>query len=90
MLSCVETVKSINIERNILELPSTATHGNQIRDVQLYLQISPFASWEHLAGRLFKYSLTTELEKVKKRMKPVRGQYNYVLYTIQPCRGSYT
>ena len=76
MLSCVGTVKNINIKRNILELPSSATHDNQIRDVQLYLQISPYASWEHLAGQLFLYDQTIELEMVKKkikRMKPVRG-----------------
>ena len=81
-----------DLGRFILELPDASTPGIKSKEacVQLYLQTFPYASWEHLAGRLFVYGETTELEKVKKRMKPVRGQYNYVLYTIQPCRGSYT
>ena len=74
---------------DILRLPDALTRGIKTREacVQLYLQTSPYASWENLARQLFVYGYTTELEKVKKRMKPVRGQ---VLYTIQPCRGSYT
>ena len=65
---------------DILDLPEPLTDGIQTKEacVQLYLQTSPYASREHLAGRLFVYGDTIALEKVKKRMKPVRGQYNYV------------
>ena len=78
MLSCLETLEDMDtLCDDILELPDALTSGIQIREacVQLYLQTSPHASWEHLAGRLFMCDETTELEKVKKRMKPVRGQY---------------
>ena len=77
MLSCLETVEDMGtLCKNILELPDALTRGINTREayVQLYLQTSPYASWEHLAGTLFVHGETTELEKVKKRMKPVRGQ----------------
>ena len=99
VLSCLETVEDMyTLHSGILQLFGATRQGNQTREayVQLYLQTSPYASWEHLTCRLFMYSHTIELygstialEKVKKRMKPVKGQYSYVLYTIQPCRGSY-
>ena len=93
VLSSLETMDDLwRLFNYILGLPDVSTSGIKSKEacVQLYLQTSPYASWEHLAGQLFMCGYPTELEKVKKRMKPVRGQYNYVLYTIQPCRGSYT
>ena len=73
VLSCLETVEYMC---GILELPHFLKRDEYTREalVQFYLQISPYASWEHLACQLFMDDQTIELEKVKKRMKPDRGQ----------------
>ena len=41
--------------------------------VNLYLETSPYASWEHLAGKLLVMEETTALEYAKKKIRHVRG-----------------
>ena len=74
MLSCLETVCE-DMRKYIFELLGAFKPGNQTKEtsVQLYLQISPYASWEHLAGQLFRFDRTTELEKSNRKIKPIRG-----------------
>ena len=76
VLSCLETVEDMDtLKNNILEIPYVMALGNSTKEtlVQLFLQNSPYASWEHLAGKLLRKDCKLALEDIKKRIKSVKG-----------------
>ena len=61
--------------RGILELPYRFNELSIKDQVVYYLKTSPYASWEHIGGRLLLYGENAVLQVVKKHIKPEKGRW---------------
>ena len=85
VLAAVRTVNVGRLGRYILEVPDAKQHevkqqsaGVEERReglVKYYMDTFPYASWEHLGGRLLNFRQEAALEEVKVHIKPTEGEY---------------
>lgn len=83
VLAAVETVESWMLAEYVLEIQlykrQDLEHRHPNDDdyrrgcVQYYLDTSPCASWEHIAGHLLFWEEGTALDKLKRHLQPKQG-----------------
>ena len=98
--AALRTVDERTLERNILWMSRTRQKlcvDDNYRDqlITHYLQSSPFASWEWIAGMLLCHKEGVALEEVRKFLQPEEGEYSesclslHVMVTLGPGRVCY-
>ena len=81
VLAAVRTVRDVGTLGDVLQVPYTKKKELRQQSarreglVKYYVDASPYASWEHMGGRLQYWGEDAAMEEVKVHIKPTEGEY---------------